>query len=96
MSKSTVMTLPVILLLLDWNRQREICRVIFDESLKRAFLFPRQFGADFLNVLVPKGTLQRRSVRFCCFASATSSALLSSLAQSRPRRRSLAREGSST
>ena len=40
-----------MLLQLDWNRQREICHVIFDESLKRAFLFPRQFGADFLNIL---------------------------------------------
>lgn len=46
-----------MMLQLDWGRQREICRVIFDESLKRAFLFPRQFGADFLAIL---GKLEHR------------------------------------
>lgn len=45
------------LLHLDWSRQREICRIVFEESLKRAFLFPRQFGADFLNIL---GKLEHR------------------------------------
>jgi len=47
----TARSVMEMLLLLDWSTQREICRVIFDESLKRAFLFPRQFGADFLNIL---------------------------------------------
>jgi hypothetical protein len=40
-----------VLLQLDWSRQRQICRILFDESLKRAFLFPRQFGARLLNTL---------------------------------------------
>jgi hypothetical protein len=46
-----------MLLLLDWSRQREICRILFDEGLKRAFLFPREFGAEFLNML---GKLEHR------------------------------------
>jgi hypothetical protein len=46
-----------VLLQLDWIRQRWICRILFDESLKRAFLFPRQFGARFLNTL---GKLEHR------------------------------------
>ncbi|MHC4367864.1 MAG: hypothetical protein ACYSW8_09635 [Planctomycetota bacterium] len=40
-----------MLLQLDWDRQREICRIIFDESLKRAFRFPRGFGIELLNIL---------------------------------------------
>ena len=39
-----------ILLQLDWNDKREICHIIFDESLKRAFRFPRLFGIDFLRI----------------------------------------------
>lgn len=40
-----------MLLHLDWNEKRDICHVIFDESLKRAFRFPKHFGIDFLNML---------------------------------------------
>ncbi|MGD8499305.1 MAG: hypothetical protein PVJ86_01580 [Phycisphaerales bacterium] len=39
------------LLQLDWTERRDICRIIFDESVKRAFRFPRNFGIDFLNLL---------------------------------------------
>jgi hypothetical protein len=40
-----------MLLQLDWSYDRETCRVIFDESLKRAFRFPRSFGIELLNIL---------------------------------------------
>ena len=40
-----------MLLRLDWNKKREICRVIFDESMKRAFRFPKHFGIEFLMIL---------------------------------------------
>jgi len=44
-------SVTAMLLQLDWNEKCEICRVIFDESLKRAFQFPKNFGIDFLNML---------------------------------------------
>ncbi|MBN2312801.1 MAG: hypothetical protein JXM79_02660 [Sedimentisphaerales bacterium] len=44
-------SVTTMLLQLDWNEKREICRIIFDESLKRAFRFPKNFGIDFLNTL---------------------------------------------
>ncbi|MHC4568083.1 MAG: hypothetical protein ACYTE3_20265 [Planctomycetota bacterium] len=40
-----------MLLQLDWAEDRQMCRVIFDESLKRAFRFPRGFGIELLNIL---------------------------------------------
>ena len=40
-----------LLLQLDWLQSRDTCRVIFDESLKRAFRFPRGFGIELLNIL---------------------------------------------
>ena len=40
-----------MLLQLDWTADREICRIIFDESLKRAFRFPRGFGLELLTIL---------------------------------------------
>ena len=40
-----------MLLQLDWTADREICRIIFDEGLKRAFRFPRGFGLELLNIL---------------------------------------------
>jgi hypothetical protein len=40
-----------MLLELDWNKHRDLCRFIFDESMKRAFRFPKNFGIDFLNLL---------------------------------------------
>jgi hypothetical protein len=43
--------LAEMLLQLDWVEDRETCRVIFDESLKRAFRFPRGFGIELLNIL---------------------------------------------
>jgi hypothetical protein len=46
-ANSIVMMLPQ----LDWNENREICRIIFDESVKRAFRFPKNFGIDLLNLL---------------------------------------------
>ena len=44
-------SVTAMLLQLDWNEKREICRIIFNESLKRAFRFPKNFGIDFLNIL---------------------------------------------
>jgi hypothetical protein len=44
-------SVTAMLLQLDWNAKRDICRIIFDESLKRAFRFPKNFGIDFLNIL---------------------------------------------
>ena len=44
-------SVTAMLLQLDWNEKCEICRIIFDESLKRAFRFPKNFGIDFLNML---------------------------------------------
>jgi hypothetical protein len=40
-----------MLLQLDWKQQREICRIIFDESAGRAFRFPEHFGMSFLDIL---------------------------------------------
>ncbi len=40
-----------MLLQLDWTADREACRIIFDESLKRAFRFPKGFGLELLNIL---------------------------------------------
>lgn len=40
-----------MLLQLDWTTDREACRIIFDESLKRAFRFPKGFGLELLNIL---------------------------------------------
>ncbi|UCF17691.1 MAG: hypothetical protein JSW59_09560, partial [Phycisphaerales bacterium] len=40
-----------MLLQLDWTQDRETCRAIFDESLKRAFRYPRGFGIELLNIL---------------------------------------------
>lgn len=40
-----------MLLELDWDNQREICHIIFDESLKRAFRFPKHFGIELLSIL---------------------------------------------
>jgi len=40
-----------MLLELDWNSQRGICHIIFDESLKRAFHFPKHFGIELLSIL---------------------------------------------
>jgi len=40
-----------MLVQLDWNEKRDICHVIFNESLKRAFRLPKHFGIDFLNML---------------------------------------------
>jgi hypothetical protein len=40
-----------LLLELDWDNQREICHIIFNESLKRAFRFPKHFGIELLSVV---------------------------------------------
>lgn len=40
-----------MLLQLDWTTDREVCRLIFNESLKRAFRFPKGFGLELLNIL---------------------------------------------
>jgi hypothetical protein len=40
-----------MLLELDWDNQREICHVIFNESIKRAFRFPKHFGIELLSIL---------------------------------------------
>jgi len=40
-----------MLLELDWDNKREICHIIFNESLKRAFRFPKHFGIELLSVL---------------------------------------------
>ena len=40
-----------MLLELDWDNKSEICHIIFNESLKRAFLFPKYFGIELLSVL---------------------------------------------
>ncbi|MHC4678365.1 MAG: hypothetical protein ACYTEK_06680 [Planctomycetota bacterium] len=42
---------------LEWEEQREIGRIIFNESLKRAFRSPKHFGIEFLAVL---GKLEHR------------------------------------
>jgi hypothetical protein len=44
-------SVTAMLLELDWNEKHNICHMIFDESVKRAFQFPKNFGIDFLNVL---------------------------------------------
>lgn len=46
-----------MLLRLEWKEKREICRIIFDESIKRAFRFPKHFGIEFLMIL---GRLEHR------------------------------------
>jgi len=40
-----------MLLELDWDDKREICHIIFNESLKRAFRFPKHFGIELLSIL---------------------------------------------
>jgi len=40
-----------MLLQLDWTRRQDVCRIVFNESMKRAFRFPQRFGIEFLNVL---------------------------------------------
>jgi hypothetical protein len=40
-----------MLLELDWNDKREICHIIFEESVKRAFRFPKHFGIEMLSIL---------------------------------------------
>lgn len=40
-----------MLLELDWNDKREICHIIFDESIERAFRFPKHFGIELLSIL---------------------------------------------
>jgi hypothetical protein len=40
-----------MLMELDWDNQREICHIIFNESLKRAFRFPKHFGIELLSIL---------------------------------------------
>ncbi|MHC4324391.1 MAG: hypothetical protein ACYSUX_08970 [Planctomycetota bacterium] len=40
-----------MLLELDWDDKREICHIIFNESLKRAFHFPKHFGIELLSIL---------------------------------------------
>ena len=40
-----------MLLELDWDDKREICHIIFNESLKRAFHLPKNFGIELLSIL---------------------------------------------
>lgn len=40
-----------MLLELDWDDKREICHIIFNESLKRAFRFPKNFGIELLSIM---------------------------------------------
>jgi len=40
-----------MLLELDFDNKREICHIIFNESLKRAFRFPKHFGIELLSIL---------------------------------------------
>ena len=40
-----------MLLELDWDDKREMCHIIFNESLKRAFRFPKHFGIELLSIL---------------------------------------------
>jgi len=40
-----------MLLELDWDDRREICHIIFNESLKRAFHLPKHFGIELLSIL---------------------------------------------
>jgi hypothetical protein len=47
----TANSIAGMLLELDWNQKREICHIIFNESLKRAFKFPKHFGIEFLSIL---------------------------------------------
>jgi hypothetical protein len=47
----TANSIAGLLLKLDWTQKREICHIIFNESLKRAFLFPKHFGIEFLSIL---------------------------------------------
>ncbi len=42
---------------LQWEEQREVGRILFNESLKRAFRFPKHFGIEFLTIL---GRLEHR------------------------------------
>jgi hypothetical protein len=44
-------SVTAMLLQLDWKEKLDVCRTIFDESLKRAFKFPKNFGIDFLNMI---------------------------------------------
>ena len=47
----TANCIAAMLLELDWNDKREICHIIFDESIKRAFRFPKHFGIELLSIL---------------------------------------------
>lgn len=47
----TANSIAGMLLEMDWDNRREICHIIFDESLKRAFRFPKHFGIEFLSIL---------------------------------------------
>jgi hypothetical protein len=40
-----------MMLELDWDNQREVCHIIFNESIKRAFRFPKHFGIELLSIL---------------------------------------------
>ena len=40
-----------MLLELDWDDKRDICHIIFNESLKRAFHLPKHFGIELLSIL---------------------------------------------
>jgi hypothetical protein len=40
-----------MLLQLNWTEKREVCRIIFNEGVKRAIRFPKHFGIDFLIML---------------------------------------------
>ncbi len=40
-----------MLLELDFDDKRDICHIIFNESLKRAFRFPKHFGIELLSIL---------------------------------------------
>ena len=47
----TVNSIAGMLLELDWDDKREICHIIFNESLKRAFRFPKHFGIELLSIV---------------------------------------------
>jgi len=47
----TANSIAGMLLELDWDDKREICHIIFNESLKRAFRFPKHFGIELLSIL---------------------------------------------
>ncbi|MFH1718014.1 MAG: hypothetical protein ABIF19_11720 [Planctomycetota bacterium] len=47
----TASSVAEMLLQLDWITKRDVCLIIFNESMKRAFRFPQRFGIEFLNVV---------------------------------------------